>query len=184
MVLASLISLAVHSLLTQPDIAAWGWRIGFLFGGVTGLGSYLLQRSLEETPEFKEMKKTASAARRPFAEVFQSHTGAVIAGTAALAVVGGFNGYLKFVTQDALDAYALKGITLTTLDGQPVTKAGWYDFTQRAPGQDGARFIDKNGDGFIDFIALTLRQMLEHVSRLVIVQVHQDGRHDLGVFVT
>ncbi len=93
-VLASLISLGVHTLLAPPEIAAWGWRIGFLFGGVTGLGSYLLQRSLEETPEFRQMKQKASASRRPFAEVLQTHTGAVVAGTAAIAVVGGFNGLL------------------------------------------------------------------------------------------
>jgi MFS family permease len=93
-VLASLVSLGVHTLLAPPEIAAWGWRLGFLFGGVTGLGSYLLQRSLEETPEFREMKQTASASRRPFTEVFRSHTLAVLAGTAAIAVVGGFNGLL------------------------------------------------------------------------------------------
>ena len=93
-VLASLISLAVHTLLAPADVAAWGWRIGFLFGGVTGLGSYLLQRTLEETPEFREMKKTASAARQPVAEVFRNHTAAVLAGTAAIAVVAGFNGLL------------------------------------------------------------------------------------------
>ena len=93
-VLASLISLMVHTFLQPADVAAWGWRIGFLFGGVTGLASYLLQRSLEETPEFREMKKTASAARRPVAEVFSIHTAAVLAGTATIAVVGGFNGLL------------------------------------------------------------------------------------------
>jgi MFS family permease len=121
-VLASLISLAVHTLLAPPEVAAWGWRIGFLFGGVTGLGSYLLQRSLEETPEFREMKQTASAARRPFAEVFRNHTAAVLAGTAAIAVVGGFNGLL-FAHMPAYLSAVLHYDTRTANIGQNVCLA-------------------------------------------------------------
>jgi VCBS repeat-containing protein len=63
------------------------------------------------------------------------------------------NGYIKYVAQEAIDA---AGGQLLDLDGQPITKAGWYDFTQRKAGGDGARFIDENGDGKIDFIELTI----------------------------
>jgi hypothetical protein len=34
-----------------------------------------------------------------------------------------------------------------------------------------------------DFVALAFGQLLEHIGRLVIVQVHQNGGDDLGVFV-
>lgn len=63
------------------------------------------------------------------------------------------NGYIKYVSQEAIDA---AGGHLTDLDGLPITKAGWYDFTQRKSGGDGARFIDENGDGKIDFIELII----------------------------
>lgn len=132
-VLASLISLGVHTLLSPPDIAAWGWRIGFLFGGVTGLGSYLLQRQLEETPEFRELKQTASASRRPVAEVFRNYTVAVLAGTAAIAVVGGFNGllfahmpaYLATVLHyDARTATIAQNVCLATV-ALTILVSGW-----------------------------------------------------------
>lgn len=44
--LASGLSLVVHEVLTEPQIAQWGWRIGFLFGGLMGLVSFWLRLSL------------------------------------------------------------------------------------------------------------------------------------------
>ena len=60
---------------------------------------------------------------------------------------GAFNAYLKYVSQDVI---AAAGGTLTDLDGQPIQKAGWYDFMQRQDANgnyhgDGARFVVKNG---------------------------------------
>ena len=48
------------------------------------------------------------------------------------------NAYIKYVSAQAiLDAQA-KSIVLHDLDGHAITDAGWYDFTQRTPGGDGA----------------------------------------------
>ena len=55
---------------------------------------------------------------------------------------GYFNGYMKYVSAATLAAY---GGTLTGLDGQAITTAGWYDFMQRGPGGDGARYIVEGG---------------------------------------
>lgn len=52
-----------------------------------------------------------------------------------------FNAYMKYVTADALAAAANDKIVLRDLDGKAITAPGWYDFTQRTPGGDGARFI-------------------------------------------
>ncbi|MFN5745495.1 MAG: calcium-binding protein, partial [Methylococcaceae bacterium] len=52
-----------------------------------------------------------------------------------------FNGYMKYVAQDVLDAYAAQGKTLVDLDGKALTAPGWYDFTQRTAGGDGASFV-------------------------------------------
>ena len=63
---------------------------------------------------------------------------------------GDFNGYLKYVSQAAIEAAASQGIALRTLDGSPITTADWYDFTQRknVDGSyygDGARYTTENG---------------------------------------
>jgi len=68
----------------------------------------------------------------------------------------GFSLYRKHVTQQTLDDYASAGITLTDLNNNPVTAPGWYDYTQRTPGGDGAAFKDFNNDGKIDAIIVTL----------------------------
>jgi Ca2+-binding RTX toxin-like protein len=64
-----------------------------------------------------------------------------------------FNGYMKYVANDVLDAYAAQGKTLVDLDGKALTAAGWYDFTQRIAGGDGASFVT-DASGNIKFIRL------------------------------
>jgi MFS transporter, MHS family, proline/betaine transporter len=90
--LASLLSLGVHSFLAPDQVASWGWRIGFLFGGLTGLGGFWLRLSLEETPGFKLMQH--AKAKLPFAEVVRAHPAQVLVSIAAMTATAGFNGLL------------------------------------------------------------------------------------------
>jgi MFS transporter, MHS family, proline/betaine transporter len=90
--LASGLSLVVHEVLAEPQIAQWGWRIGFLFGGLMGLVSFWLRLSLHETPEFELLRK--SAAKRPFVELMRSHPAQVVVGIASMIATAGFNGLL------------------------------------------------------------------------------------------
>ena len=90
--LASLLSLAVHSFLIPEQVAQWGWRIGFLFGGITGLGGFWLRLSLEETPGFKLMQHTK--AKIPFIEVIRTYPAQVCVAIAAMTATAGFNGLL------------------------------------------------------------------------------------------
>ena len=69
-----------------------------------------------------------------------------------------FNGYMKYVSAATIDDYQKAGIPLVTLDGEKLTtakQAGWYDFTQRTPGGDGASFI-KDASGKITDIEIIL----------------------------
>jgi MFS transporter, MHS family, proline/betaine transporter len=91
--LASGLSLVVHELLAEPQIADWGWRIGFLFGGVLGLVSFWLRLSLEETAEFKLLRKE-SAAKKPALELIRSHPAQVFTGISSMIATAGFNGLL------------------------------------------------------------------------------------------
>ncbi|MEY4641746.1 MAG: hypothetical protein RLZZ227_1740, partial [Pseudomonadota bacterium] len=60
---------------------------------------------------------------------------------------GTFTRYMKYV-----DATAIAGGAVVGLGGQAITTPGWYDYTQRTAGGDGARFI--TAGGFITGIEL------------------------------
>ncbi len=84
------VSLGVRTWL-PPDVVPWlGWRLAFVIGGLGGVLSFVLRRSLEESPEFARMKQIAL--RRPFGEVLRRHFVPALLGIAALAATGGFNG--------------------------------------------------------------------------------------------
>ena len=59
--------------------------------------------------------------------------------------VGDFNAYYKYVSSQAISDYGKLNIQLRDLDGDPITAAGWYDFTRSTPYGDGALFISKDG---------------------------------------
>jgi MFS transporter, MHS family, proline/betaine transporter len=90
--LATLVNLAVQATLSPVDVAAYGWRIAFLIGGLCGIVSYLLRRNLEESPEFTQMR--GSVVRQPFRETLRNHRGAVVAGALSVAVMAGVTGVL------------------------------------------------------------------------------------------
>jgi MFS family permease len=92
--LAALLNLVVHETLTADEIAAWGWRIGFLVGGVLGLFSFVLRFWLEESREFARIRAVGRASAVPFAELLRDYPLAVVVGVAILAVTAGFNGLL------------------------------------------------------------------------------------------
>ena len=84
------VSLAVRTWLPPDLVPTFGWRIAFILGGLGGLVSFLLRRSLEESPEFARMKQLA--ARQPFQEVVKHHLAPVAIGIFALAATAGFTG--------------------------------------------------------------------------------------------
>src|SRR5215471_16823070 len=57
------VSLAVRTWLPADLVPMLGWRLSFILGGLGGFLSFILRRSLEESPEFARMK--ALAARQP-----------------------------------------------------------------------------------------------------------------------
>jgi MFS family permease len=91
---AALVNWGVQATLAAGNVAAYGWRIAFLIGGVLGLAGFWLRRSLEETPEFQRMHEIARAARSPIAEVIRRFPVAVLIGIGTTALTAGFNGIL------------------------------------------------------------------------------------------
>ena len=103
--LATGVSLSVRTWLPAALVPGMGWRIAFILGGLGGLLSFALRRSLEESPEFARMKQLA--ARQPFREVLKSHLAPVAIGIATLAATAGFNG-LFFAHMAAYTAGVLR----------------------------------------------------------------------------
>lgn len=88
---ATLVNLGIQHVLPPADVVSYGWRIAFLLGGLIGCVSYMLRRSLEESPEFLRMHSVAS---NPIRELLREHGKAVLTAAGVAAVIGGFNGML------------------------------------------------------------------------------------------
>lgn len=84
------VSLSVRTFLDPELIPAYGWRIAFVLGGLGGILSFVLRRSLEESPEFVRMKSLA--VRQPFRELLRTNLVHVAVGSAVLAGTACFNG--------------------------------------------------------------------------------------------
>jgi MFS family permease len=84
------VSLSVRTFLDPALVPHYGWRIAFVLGGLGGVLSFVLRRSLEESPEFARMKSLA--ARQPFRELLRTHTAHVVVGCAIIAGTAAFNG--------------------------------------------------------------------------------------------
>jgi MFS family permease len=87
---ATAVSLSVRTWLAPEVVPVYGWRIAFIIGGLGGVLSFVLRRSLEESPEFERMKSLAS--RQPFRELLRTHRAHVLVGCALLAGTACFNG--------------------------------------------------------------------------------------------
>jgi MFS family permease len=87
---ATAVSLSVRTWLAPELVPVYGWRIAFIIGGLGGVLSFVLRRSLEESPEFERMRSLAS--RQPFRELLRTHWVHVLVGCAVLAGTACFNG--------------------------------------------------------------------------------------------
>lgn len=84
------VSLTVRSLLDPAMAPLYAWRIAFVLGGLGGVLTFLLRRSLEESPEFARMRELA--VRQPFRELLRTRPIHVLVGCAVLAATACFTG--------------------------------------------------------------------------------------------
>jgi MHS family proline/betaine transporter-like MFS transporter len=69
----SLTSALLNSLLSKEDLAAWGWRLPFLFGLAVGIvGAYLRWR-IDDTPIYSDIEAHGATAKAPFVEAITRH---------------------------------------------------------------------------------------------------------------
>jgi predicted MFS family arabinose efflux permease len=93
--LATAGSYVLHATLSPDQFNSFGWRIAFLFGGVIGLCSYVLRRSLEESGEFHKLRKHVVA--HPFREVMREHLMPTAVGVLMSGVVNAAIGVILIV---------------------------------------------------------------------------------------
>src|SRR5262244_718557 len=89
-VAAAGVSLSLRTLLAPANVPVLGRRIAFILGGRGGILSYVLRRSLEESPEVARMRSLAS--RQPFLELLRTNATSVFVGCAVVAGTACFNG--------------------------------------------------------------------------------------------
>lgn len=77
LLLASLLGVALSTMLTDEQLATFGWRIPFIVGGALAIVGVYLRRSLEETDQFEQSKEKAVRTHRPLLATLQRHPKAV-----------------------------------------------------------------------------------------------------------
>lgn len=67
---ASLMVLGLNTVLGSEAVTEWAWRIPFILTAPLGLVGFYIRSKVEDTPEFKELKKLEHVAQSPLKEVF------------------------------------------------------------------------------------------------------------------
>jgi MFS transporter, MHS family, alpha-ketoglutarate permease len=74
---ASLLGALLTAVLTRDELAAWGWRIPFVLGGLLGLVGLWLRRAMPETDQFEDNQAKARELRHPLLTTLREHPRAV-----------------------------------------------------------------------------------------------------------
>ncbi len=58
-------------LLSEPDLARWGWRIPFILGGLLALLVWVARSSMDESPEFSQKQQHSTLSQSPILDTFK-----------------------------------------------------------------------------------------------------------------
>ena len=76
------------SVLSQPDLDAWGWRIAFLLGICVGAIGLFVRLKTPETPQFEAVRRAGAIAKSPILETVRGSAGLLLRGTGIMALFG------------------------------------------------------------------------------------------------
>lgn len=80
-ILAALMGIIITGFFTYNEILEYAWRIAFIFGLLIVPVGFYIRKTIDETPEFKEViGKVEMKKRQPMREVFKHHFGKLIVG--------------------------------------------------------------------------------------------------------
>lgn len=175
----------LSSLLSEADLAAWGWRIAFLLAIPLGAVALFLRLKLEETPEFQQATaKTAAGDTTAQAAQPVVRAGAAATAKAILLGIGRLMGWsaagytflvvMPSYLQSSLNATFQQALISTVLANAgfaaTILPAGWLS------DKIGRRWVMLTGTGLIVILALPLLNVLQNPDVGV-------GIHGLAVFV-
>ena len=92
LLLATCVNLVVQRSFTSIQMDEYGWRLGFLIGGMIGLLSFAIRRRLAETDEYA--RAVSARHREPFSTLCRRHFMPLVTGTGACLLVGASSGIL------------------------------------------------------------------------------------------
>lgn len=73
--LAVAVSALTVSLMSESDLASWGWRIPFLVGAALAGAVWLARSSMEESPDFERLRQDAGLHPRPLSHALATQRG-------------------------------------------------------------------------------------------------------------
>ncbi|MGO1532264.1 MAG: MFS transporter, partial [Micrococcaceae bacterium] len=128
MLLATSFMFLLTTNMSEEAFLAWGWRIPFLSSVVLIVVGYLIRRSVDESPVFKEMQNLKKEASAPLGDLFKGHTKSVVL---AMMIFAGNNavGYMVIAFFAAYGANVLGFSRPETLVASLIGGVGWLVFT-------------------------------------------------------
>ncbi|TFB60285.1 MFS transporter [Cryobacterium sp. TMT1-62] len=93
LILATGVMLLVTSTMSEEAFLAWGWRIPFLVSVLLIVVGFIIRRSVDESPVFKEMQDRKKESAAPLRQLFRGHWRQVIL-TALIFIANNAAGYL------------------------------------------------------------------------------------------
>ena len=75
-------ALVLDPYMSEEFLMSWGWRISFWAGSAIGLLGFILRKTLDETPIFKELKSHHEIDNETFKEVINNNKKKIMLGTA------------------------------------------------------------------------------------------------------
>ncbi|MEU3269897.1 MFS transporter [Saccharomonospora sp. NPDC006951] len=118
----------VTSVTSQEQFRQWGWRVPFLFSVVLILVGYLIRRSVEESPIFKEMLARRKESSAPLRDLFARDWKQVVL-TALIFVANNAAGYLVIAYFIAYGTETLDLPRPWVLLSIVVASSGWLVFS-------------------------------------------------------
>ncbi|TFC81767.1 MFS transporter [Cryobacterium cheniae] len=93
LILATGVMLLVTSSMSEEAFLAWGWRVPFLFSVLLIVVGFIIRRSVDESPVFKEMQDRKKESAAPLRQLFSGHWRQVVL-TALIFIANNAAGYL------------------------------------------------------------------------------------------